>query len=198
VFMFLTVRFRAFGPSTPIPVRRLFAVVSILVLFLAAGLAVQCVSFLAQADVLPILGDGLWDTSFLLSEGSIPGKILHTLICDSARPSGIQLVAWIVTIVAISVAMWLIRKRRNAAVVAAVVMIGMMGLVRPAAADLQVRLPYANGGTWSLSTMAWSRLDPRARPAIVRKAIPTRSTTACCRGRRSSFKASWHRAGAST
>ncbi len=125
-----------------IPVRRLFAVVSVMLLFLAAGLAAQCVSFLAQADVLPTLGDGLWDTSFLLSEGSIPGRILHTLIGYSARPSGIQLVAWIVTIIAISVPMWSIRRRRNLVVKVAVAIVGLIGLTHPAAAELQVRVPF--------------------------------------------------------
>lgn len=89
-----------------IPLRRLFTVMSILVLFLAAGLAAQSVSFLVQADLLPSLGDNWWDTSFLLSEDSIPGKILHTLLGYVAKPSGIQLVAWLGTIVLIAVPMW--------------------------------------------------------------------------------------------
>ena len=89
-----------------IPLQRLFTVMSILVLFLAAGLAAQSVSFLVQADLLPSLGDNWWDTSFLLSEDSIPGKILHTLLGYVAKPSGIQLVAWLGTIVLIAVPMW--------------------------------------------------------------------------------------------
>src|SRR5258706_370484 len=51
-----------------IPLRHLFAVTSWLVLLLAAGMASQGAAFLMQADLLPPLGTGLWDTSFLLSE----------------------------------------------------------------------------------------------------------------------------------
>jgi high-affinity iron transporter len=63
-----------------IPVRYLFAVTSWLVLLLAAGMASQAAAFLLQADLLPSFGDNLWDTSFLLSEQSVTGKVLHTLI----------------------------------------------------------------------------------------------------------------------
>src|SRR5262249_18777980 len=62
-----------------IPMRHLFAVTSWLVLLLAAGLASQGAAFLVQADVLPALGANLWDTSFLLSDQSLGGRILHTL-----------------------------------------------------------------------------------------------------------------------
>jgi high-affinity iron transporter len=43
----------------------------------------------------------LWDTSSLLSEQSIPGKLLHTLIGYSAQPAGIQLVFYIATLLLI-------------------------------------------------------------------------------------------------
>jgi len=55
-------------------------VTSWLVLLLAAGLASQGAVFLMQADLLPSLGGNVWDTSFLLSDHDIVGKILHTLI----------------------------------------------------------------------------------------------------------------------
>lgn len=91
-----------------IPVRRLFAVTGWMVLFLAAGLASQAANFLVQADLLPALGQDIWDTSFLLSETSIPGRILHTLIGYAARPQGIQVLAFVATLAAIGLPMWLI------------------------------------------------------------------------------------------
>ena len=126
-----------------IPLGRLFTVMGVLVLFLAAGLAAQCVAFLAQANVLPELGDRLWDTSFLLTEASIPGKILHTLIGYVARPSGIQVLAWAGTAAAIGLPMWLFSHRRSLTVLA-VATAGLIGLANPAAADLQVRLPHVD------------------------------------------------------
>src|SRR5712691_10214036 len=85
--------------------RLLFAVTSWLVLLLAAGLASQGAAFLMQADLLPPLGSNIWDTSFLLSDQGIPGKILHTLIGYTAQPAGIQIVFYAATLTVIGVLM---------------------------------------------------------------------------------------------
>jgi len=84
-----------------IPLRHLFTVTSWLILLLAAGMAAQGASFLVQADWLPALGTNLWDTSFLLSEQSIPGQVLHTLVGYVAQPAGIQVVFYLATILVI-------------------------------------------------------------------------------------------------
>ena len=84
-----------------IPLRHLFAVTSWLVLLLAAGMASQAAAFLMQADLLPALGTDLWDTSFLLSESSLPGRVLHTLIGYTAQPAGVQLVFYLTTLLVI-------------------------------------------------------------------------------------------------
>ena len=84
-----------------IPLRHLFRVTSWLVLLLAAGMASQAAAFLLQADLLPPLGATLWDTSFLLSEQSLAGRVLHTLIGYTAQPAGIQLVFYLATLVVI-------------------------------------------------------------------------------------------------
>src|SRR6185437_9620565 len=91
-----------------IPLRHLFAVTSWLVLLLAAGMASQGAAFLMQAELVPSLGANLWDTSFLLSEQSIVGKIMHTLIGYSAQPAGIQVVFYLATLVIIGGLMRLI------------------------------------------------------------------------------------------
>jgi len=88
-----------------IPMRRLFTVTSWLVLLLAAGLASQGAAFLMQADLLPPLGSNVWDTSFLLSDQGIAGKILHTLIGYTAQPAGIQIVFYVATLTVIGVLM---------------------------------------------------------------------------------------------
>jgi high-affinity iron transporter len=56
-----------------IPLRRLFTVTSWLILLLAAGMASQGAAFLMQANLLPSLGNDLWDTSWILSENSVLG-----------------------------------------------------------------------------------------------------------------------------
>ncbi len=84
-----------------IPLRHLFSVTSWLVLLLAAGMASQGAAFLLQADLLPPLGTTLLDTSFLLSDQSLPGRVLHTLIGYTAQPAGIQLVFYLATLLLI-------------------------------------------------------------------------------------------------
>jgi high-affinity iron transporter len=78
-----------------IPTRRLFTVTSWMVLLLAAGMASQAAGFLVQANLLPPLGDAVWDSSAVLTEDSLLGKALHTLIGYVSRPDGIQLVFYL-------------------------------------------------------------------------------------------------------
>ena len=84
-----------------IPMRHLFAVTSWLILLLAAGLASQGAQFLMQADLLPALNPALWDTSSLVSDDGIAGKVMHTLVGYVARPAGIQVVFWVATLLLI-------------------------------------------------------------------------------------------------
>jgi high-affinity iron transporter len=84
-----------------IPMRHFFSVTGWLVLLIASGLAAQAASFLNQAGFLPALGNSLWDTSGILSEGSIVGKMLHVLVGYTARPSGIQILFYLVTLTVI-------------------------------------------------------------------------------------------------
>ncbi len=88
-----------------IPTKHLFTVTSWLILLLAAGMASQAAGFLVQADILPAVNPMLWDTSVLLSEDSIPGKMLHALIGYVARPAGIQVVFWVGTLATIGLLM---------------------------------------------------------------------------------------------
>lgn len=88
-----------------IPTRQLFTVTNWLVLLLAAGLASQGAAFLMQANLLPSLGSNVWDTSLLLSDQSIVGKILHTLIGYTAQPAGVQIIFYLATLVVITTLM---------------------------------------------------------------------------------------------
>jgi high-affinity iron transporter len=89
-----------------IPPRRLFAVTSGMILLLAAGMASQAAGFLVQANLLPPLGNTVWDTSAVLSEDSILGRALHTLIGYTAQPEGIQIVFYVAALAAI----WLLMR----------------------------------------------------------------------------------------
>ena len=88
-----------------IPMRYFFSATNWLMLLLAAGLASQAAGFLIQADVLPAFGNRVWDTSFLLTNTSLVGKTLHTLVGYDAQPAGMQLLFYAVTAIVIAIGM---------------------------------------------------------------------------------------------
>jgi high-affinity iron transporter len=98
-----------FGLLT-IPAGRLFQVTSGLITLLAAGMAAQAVLFLQNGGYIEALNATIWDTSWLLREDSIPGRLLHTLIGYVEAPDGAQVLAYIVTIMVILALMRLIGK----------------------------------------------------------------------------------------
>ncbi len=88
-----------------IPVRHFFSITSWMLLLLTAGLAAQAAGFLNQADLLPSLADGVWDTSAILSQSSLAGQMLHILVGYIARPSGIEVVFYVGTLLTIMLLM---------------------------------------------------------------------------------------------
>lgn len=88
-----------------IPQRHLFAATSLMIAFLAAGMGAQAVLFLAQADFLTAYGTVVWDSSWLLSDESVLGRALHTLIGYSDRPTAMQLIVYVVTLLTMFVLM---------------------------------------------------------------------------------------------
>lgn len=91
-----------------IPTRHLFSVTSWLIALLAAGMASQAIAFLQQAGLVTALSRVLWNTSSVLSEGSLLGKVLYTLIGYSDQPSELQLIAYLATLATIFVLMRLL------------------------------------------------------------------------------------------
>ncbi|MEO6354112.1 MAG: FTR1 family protein [bacterium] len=97
-----------------IPLRWFFSITGIFVLLLAASMASQVARFLVQADLLPSLGQPLWDTSAILSQTSAAGTLLHGLIGYDARPAGMQLLFYVVVLVAIaSGSFWVARRGKG-------------------------------------------------------------------------------------
>jgi high-affinity iron transporter len=86
-----------------VPAKQLFTVTGWLILLLAAGMAAQGAAYLVQADILPALGETIWDTSYLLPDDSVIGKLMHTLVGYTARPYGIQLGFYAVTLIVVLV-----------------------------------------------------------------------------------------------
>jgi high-affinity iron transporter len=77
------------------------------------------VSFLERANWLTSLDTVVWDSGWLLSEASIPGRALHTLIGYTDQPTQMQLLVYLAVLVVTFVLMRLIASERQGQAVAA-------------------------------------------------------------------------------
>lgn len=125
-----------------IPLHKLFSVTNVLIAFVAAGMAGQAASVLHGADLLPGWGEHLWDTSFLLADDGIPGRALHALIGYSARPSGVQLAAYLATLLVLVVASRAIGKPSRRGLATATVVVALMAGSPSARADEPLTLVF--------------------------------------------------------
>ena len=81
-----------------IPVKYLFSTTSVLLTFIAAGMVANGVGKLVQANILPALGYAIWNTSTILSQDSLLGRLLHVLVGYQQQPEGIQLICYFITL----------------------------------------------------------------------------------------------------
>ena len=151
-----------------IPTRYLFKVTGIMILLLAAGLAAQAAGYLVQADILPALGNRIWDTSGVLSEKSVLGNLLHILIGYDANPMGIQIVFYVFTLTLISSLMvWVSREGkpvRNIAVTACVSLFALSIISHSdnAYASHKVYSPHVEEGETELELRGHTTFDSRS------------------------------------
>src|SRR3954453_4708667 len=82
-----------------IPTRALFATTTVLIALLAAGMAAQAAAFLEKANWLTAMDNVVWDSGWLLSDSSLPGKALHTLIGYTDQPTAMQLMVYLAILV---------------------------------------------------------------------------------------------------
>ncbi|GLS33208.1 high-affinity iron transporter [Mesorhizobium albiziae] len=93
-----------------VPLKQIFRVTGVIIILLAAGLAAQAAAFLVQAGYLPPLGYDIWNTSDILPQTTALGFLLHILVGYVARPEGIQIAAYVATIVIILAASAMVRR----------------------------------------------------------------------------------------
>jgi high-affinity iron transporter len=102
-----------------IPPRALFATTTVLITLLAAGMAAQAVAFLQRANWLTPLDTVMWDSGWLLSESSIVGRALHTLVGYTDQPTGMQIVIYLAVILVMVMLMRLVGSERRQHAIAA-------------------------------------------------------------------------------
>ncbi len=103
--------FLTFRGLVAIPMRHLFRVTTILISFIAAGMAVQAVAFLEQADLATKLDRTVWNTSSILPDDGILGRVLHALIGYTDQPTQLQLIVYVLTLATIFVLMKIVSPR---------------------------------------------------------------------------------------
>ena len=96
-----------------VPPRALFATTTVLITLLAAGMATQAVVFLQRANWLTPLDTVMWDSGWLLSESSIVGRALHTLVGYTDQPTGMQIVIYLAVILVTVMLMRLVGSGRR-------------------------------------------------------------------------------------
>jgi high-affinity iron transporter len=102
-----------------VPPRALFATTTVLITLLAAGMATQAVAFLQRANWLTPLDTVMWDSGWLLSESSIVGRALHTLVGYTDQPTGMQIVIYLAVILVTVMLMRLVGSKRRQHAIAA-------------------------------------------------------------------------------
>jgi high-affinity iron transporter len=81
-------------------------------------MAAQAVAFLERANWLTALDSVVWDSSFVLSESSLAGRTLHTLIGYTDQPTAMQLVAYLAVLLGTALLMRLTGARQVSRAVA--------------------------------------------------------------------------------
>ncbi|MCE9507942.1 MAG: FTR1 family protein [Alphaproteobacteria bacterium] len=110
----------------------MFKVTNILLILLVAGLSAQGAVFLSAAGYFEGYSLPMWDSSWLISDAGIAGKVLHGLIGYSAHPTLIQGIFYVATLTGLfGIIAWMESDRKPArAVMTGAVLLGCL-LVSP-------------------------------------------------------------------
>ncbi|MDN5864243.1 MAG: FTR1 family protein [Gammaproteobacteria bacterium] len=98
----VVVGFVLFAGLSRIPIKRLFQVSGVIILFIAAGMLAHGVQYLVQIGYLPALIPHVWDSSFLISGRSYVGISLGALAGYTPSPSLMQVLVWMASFIAIA------------------------------------------------------------------------------------------------
>lgn len=130
------------------PVQRIFTLTNFILVLIAAGMAARGANFLAQADLLPALGNRVWDTSTFVPDQSIPGQFLAALTGYIARPNGIEILFYGATVLVVAALSGFAKalEARAARSIAIAVAVLASGLLASSARAGEVLSPYVVQG----------------------------------------------------
>jgi high-affinity iron transporter len=83
--------------------KHIFSFTSILLMLLASSLASQIAKNLIQADIVTMFSNPIWNSSWIVSNGSFLGQFLMNVFGYNASPSGLELSFYFTTLVVLIV-----------------------------------------------------------------------------------------------
>jgi len=84
-----------FRAAVRLNLRAFFAVTGILLVFIAAGLVGHSLAALQELELLPTLIEPVWDTSRVIDEEGLAGRLLHAFTGYEAAPSLLQVLGYL-------------------------------------------------------------------------------------------------------
>jgi high-affinity iron transporter len=91
----VAISFVTFVGLANIPLRYLFRVTGVLIAFMAAGMAAQSAGLLQQAGIITTFDRIMWNTTSVLPENSMIGRVFQTLLGYSDQPTQLQLAVYL-------------------------------------------------------------------------------------------------------
>ncbi len=108
-----------------IPIRLVFSIITFLIVLLAAGMASQGMAYLVMIDAVPALGQMIWNSSGLIAEQSMLGQLLQALMGYDDRPSGMQVLTFILVLSLTWLLIYLQSRPTSGAVAAALMLLSL-------------------------------------------------------------------------
>lgn len=81
--------------SVRIDLRRLFQVTGVVLVLFAAGLISRGIGEFGEAGIIPPLSERIWNTSWIIGDGSALGELLGSLFGYAASPSLAQVIGYV-------------------------------------------------------------------------------------------------------
>ncbi|MCP5369093.1 MAG: FTR1 family protein [Rickettsiaceae bacterium] len=78
--------------------RYIFQISSIMLTLIAAGLSSEAAGILTSSGVINLMSDQVWDTSWLIGDESILGKLFNITFGYDSRPNGMQITFYVMSI----------------------------------------------------------------------------------------------------
>lgn len=87
-----------YGGLLKLPTKTLFNFVNIMLSLFAASLAAELASYFSEMGFLESLSSAIWNTSWIIKQESITGKLLKTFVGYNANPTYLQVIFYILTL----------------------------------------------------------------------------------------------------